>query len=180
MSDQKLRELEERILKLEKKQAEIYRSRKGLIVEPALNILGQNTKINGDLEVNGNITLNSYLVGQWQDWTPTVTGWSSETLKLMRYAAIGKVCFVNVRLDGTSNSTDFYSDLPFTAASFGSQFAYFGNAIAIDNGSVKTSPGSFRITPNAASVYYFPNIVGGYWTPSGRKLISGLFFYEAE
>ena len=53
-----LQELEERILRLEKQNLELKRARKGLIVEPNLNILGQNTRIDGRLSVASNINLN--------------------------------------------------------------------------------------------------------------------------
>ena len=58
MSDEKLRQLEERILRLERQNLELKRARKGLIVEPNLNILGQQTRIDGSLSVASNINLN--------------------------------------------------------------------------------------------------------------------------
>lgn len=86
-----LHELEERILRLEKQNRELKRARKGLIVEPALNILGQNTRIDGNLYLGGNA------VGVWQDWTPTVTyvGGTTDptslTITAARYNTIGKM-----------------------------------------------------------------------------------------
>lgn len=58
MSDQKIKELEEKISRLENKLNNIYRSRTGLSVDPALNTLGQDTKINGDLDITGSYLVN--------------------------------------------------------------------------------------------------------------------------
>ena len=56
MSD--LKQLEDRILRLEQHMNLIRRARKGLIVEPALNILGQNTRIDGDLSVSNDLSVD--------------------------------------------------------------------------------------------------------------------------
>lgn len=55
MSDEKLHQLEERILRLEKQNLEIKRGRSGLMVQPTVNKLGQNTEINGNLEIAGSL-----------------------------------------------------------------------------------------------------------------------------
>lgn len=58
MSDERLKILEDKILKLEQANRLLYRSRQGLRVNTALNTLGQNTKINGDLDITGDYLIN--------------------------------------------------------------------------------------------------------------------------
>ena len=59
MSEEKIRRLEDDVLRLEKRLNEIYRQRKGLHVEPGKNMLGQNTRIDGDLFLTGEINRQS-------------------------------------------------------------------------------------------------------------------------
>lgn len=50
--------LKERVTKLEQKLSALYRSRQGLSVDPALNILGQDTEIKGNLDITGSYLVN--------------------------------------------------------------------------------------------------------------------------
>jgi len=61
--DAKLRLLEEKVLRLEQQLRLINRSNQGLNVNPALNTLGQDTEINGDLDLTG--ILNSKTQGDF-------------------------------------------------------------------------------------------------------------------
>jgi len=89
-----IKQLEERILRLEKHNAEVYRQRKGLHVEPNRNILGQDTYI------DGNLYLNNYAAGIWTTWAPTITwdGTAPTSLSgtsVFRYCIIGKAVAIN-------------------------------------------------------------------------------------
>jgi len=99
-----LHELEERILRLEKQNLELKRARKGLIVEPALNILGQNTRIDGNLLLGGNA------VGVWQDWTPNYTQYwtmtyTSITTHQAKFCITGKLLHFKIDSAGTLGGT---------------------------------------------------------------------------
>ena len=51
--------------------------------------------------------------GIWTDWTPTaVTGWSSVDTGVYRYAKVGKLGYLTVLIDGTSNATNAKITLP--------------------------------------------------------------------
>lgn len=56
MSEVKIKLLEEKILRVEKRLNDIHRSRLGLSILGVRNILGQDTEVIGDLYVKGNIT----------------------------------------------------------------------------------------------------------------------------
>lgn len=55
MSDARIKSLEDKVLRLEQKLNSVYRSRTGLVVDPALNTLGQDTEIKGNLDVAGGL-----------------------------------------------------------------------------------------------------------------------------
>lgn len=126
-----LHELEERILRLEKQNRELKRARKGLIVEPNLNILGQNTRIDGNLYLGGNA------VGVWQDWTPTVTAEGSMTISNLsidaaRYCLIGDAMALEVSIRFDTGGTASYQvnvSYPFTIISSSYRSFYSANNI---------------------------------------------------
>ena len=50
-------------------------------------------------QLNGN-----QLNPAWQDWTPTIAGYSSISVQRCRYMVIGKTVFMAVEVNGTSNA----------------------------------------------------------------------------
>lgn len=61
--DNRMRLLEEKVLRLEQLLRGLNRANAGVIVNPALNTLGQDTEINGNLDVAGDLDITgSYLV----------------------------------------------------------------------------------------------------------------------
>jgi len=116
--------------------------------------------------------------GVWQDWTPDVVGFSSTTSKLMRFCVIGKFVSIVLCLDGTSNSVNFNCTLPFTAKDFTRRF-FISSGLSIDNTTVGL--GTFRIDIGGVNVVDFIKGVStdlNLWPATGRKYISGQFFYE--
>ena len=111
----------------------------------------------------------------WIDFSEqsTIVGWSSFTLRRMLYKRIGDVLFLNVCINGVSNSTSTTFTLPFickTGASI--PFGYTG-----DNGTF-TMGGMGLINSNSNSVIcYKTNTTANtsiqiIWTASGTKEIN--------
>jgi len=109
----------------------------------------------------------------WVDYsaTSTVVGWSSFTLKIIRYRVIGKMVFVSVNLSGPSNSATTSFTLPFQNKNIES----LNMGYAINNG--VTVIGSFDVVANSSTCNLYQNY-GSTWTASGTKLLYGQFFYE--
>lgn len=161
-----LHELEERILRLEKQNRELKRARKGLIVEPALNILGQNTRIDGNLYLGGNA------VGVWKDWTPTISyaGGTTDPTSLtvtFRYVVIGKMLVFNINgslIRGSGDRTYIAFTLPINYA------VNFTPMATITFAGTK-SCAAFGQSGNRVSV-----ALGGAMSSDGYIFVSG--FYE--
>lgn len=114
----------------------------------------------------------------WVDYsaTSTIVGWSSFTTKKIRYRIIGKQMFVQIQLDGTSNSVSTSFTLPNSANNINS----YNNSYFVDNGVAYL--GTFIINSASTTVtcYRWSAIttITGSWTNSGSKSIFGQFFIE--
>lgn len=51
------------------------------------------------------------------NWSPTLVGWSGTPTTEAKFFVIGNVCFLNLYVSGTSNSTTTTATIPITAAS---------------------------------------------------------------
>jgi hypothetical protein len=109
----------------------------------------------------------------WIDYssTSTIVGWSVLPIKIIRYRVIGKMVFVNVNLNGTSNNATTTFTLPFQNKNIEPiNMAYVAN-----NGS--TLIGAFGMIANSSICTCYQNFSSA-WTASGTKYIYGQFFYE--
>jgi len=111
----------------------------------------------------------------WVDYsaTSTIVGWSSFTTKKIRYRVVGKLVFVVVQLQGTSNSTSLTFTLPFSNSS---NIYTLNLAWATNNGVTYTATLEVPPSTNVCTPYY--NLTNGTWTASGSKQVFGQFFYE--
>jgi hypothetical protein len=117
----------------------------------------------------------------WIDFSEqsTIVGWSSFTVKRYRYKVVGNIVYVNIGIDGTSNSTSTNFTLP-VVPKFNSSTTV---TVTVDNGNT-TLGGRFIILANTLSVDCQRPTSGGNllpistWTASGNKQVSGVFFYE--
>src|SRR5688572_31735843 len=115
-------------------------------------------------------------IGQWQNWTPTYTGFSvNPTGGTTRYTLNGKMCTIwHQQGAGTSNATTFTFTLPFAAAG-----TNVSNPVVVDNSTQQTG----RIQTSAASniCTVFATAAAGAFTASGNKncQISG-WTYEIQ
>lgn len=114
----------------------------------------------------------------WIDYsaTSTVVGWSSFTVKIIRYRIIGKQIFVQYQLQGTSISSTTTFTLPNTSINI----EVNQNNLTVDNSVV--SLGLLQITSNSNIVSFAKwtaiNSNTSTFTASGTKMVKGQFFYE--
>jgi hypothetical protein len=117
----------------------------------------------------------------WIDFSEqsTIVGWSSFTTKRIRYKVVGNIVYVNLTLDGTSNSTSTTFTLPYIPKITSQGIA----TLTVDNG-VAAITGRFLLTASDITVICGrPSSASSVtpiqtWTSSGTKTITGQFFYE--
>lgn len=116
--------------------------------------------------------------GVWQDWTPTLTGWSANPTGVYRYCQVGKMCtlMINQTVSGTSNSTSTNLTIPFTAAASGNWSA---PARILDNGTVQAASGFALIAGSGTVIAFYKTWGAGAWTASGdKRIVSCVLTYE--
>lgn len=115
-------------------------------------------------------------------WTPyhdtsTIVGWSSFTIKLIRYKKVGKLVFFSLALEGPSNSTSASITLPPVSAN--TSVGFFASGRGIDNGVSLTTPIRGFINPNSNVIHFAKDWAGLAWTASGTKSVQVTGWYEA-
>ena len=133
--------------------------------------------INGVKRIIGRIiiVLGDIYTVPWTDYSgdTTIVGWSSFATKQLNYKQLGKLVFVQLWLDGTSNNAATTFTLPFTAAA-----ANFSTTIRIMNDGTYDL-GTLTLGASGSTASVSPAITGGTWTASGTKRVLGEFWYEA-
>ena len=117
--------------------------------------------------------------GEWQDWTPTQTGWTALPAGTYKCCFIGKTCFIAInQTAGTSNATSARLTLPVNIKAG----QYYGgvNALCVDNNVVLTVPTKYYITPATHTIEFSTDMGTGVFTASGTKRIRVTAFYEVE
>jgi hypothetical protein len=113
----------------------------------------------------------------WNDWSATtISGWSSTTVRQIRFKKIGRLVFFEFYIEGTSNSNACNFTLPYAPASYPSYGAF---AIRARDNGVWQPCGMGYLTNGNTTAQYYTTMGGGLWTTSGTKTIMGQFFYEA-
>ena len=117
-------------------------------------------------------------VAEWQDWTPTFTGFSTDPTNVTaRYCRIGNVCHVAVYMltPGTSNANTFTVTQPITAAAPGPAYNSLGY---YEDGGVDVY-GQGYVRALSSGVFSLGNDSGGSgWTTSGDKRAMFTITYE--
>ena len=110
----------------------------------------------------------------WTDYssTSTIVGWSSTTVKIIRYRIIGKQLFFQAYISGTSNSVNTTFTLPNSATNIAST----GCIRTTNNGTAVF--GLFEISSGSSTVNCYTNVSGAAWTASGTKTIFITSFIE--
>ena len=118
--------------------------------------------------------------GVWQDWTPIQTGWTALPVGAYRYCQIGKQVTLAISMSsGTSNATSAILSLPTTAATVTDSIWMGACGILVNNGSVLTVAGRWRIESGGTIVEFYTNMSTGAWTASGSKRVYCVATYEA-
>ena len=121
--------------------------------------------------------------GRWQSWTPTVTGWAAGYNCTARYCKVGKLCFVYVHINGTSNATDAKITLPFSVSAE-QGFGHFQIPYYMDNSITVRVGGQCygQIRPSGQDqpneLWFWRNGSRVGWTASGTKSVIISAFYE--
>lgn len=117
--------------------------------------------------------------GIWKSWTPTVTGWASGYTCIARRSVVSKICFWEVYISGTSNSTTTKITAPFTSADIDASFNWSGAcATIVDAGTTSTTGGRWAIGNNSNEIIFLKDFANTAFTASGTKTIRAQGFYE--
>ncbi len=123
---------------------------------------------------------NSNDFGVWQDWTPTITGFSAVPAGgFYRYIQIGKTVTLVIYQgsDGTSNSTSFTISLPVTAATIPGMH-WTDTCRIVDN--TISVVGIWDVASGATTVGFGKDAAGNVFTASGgKRCIGAVITYEA-
>jgi hypothetical protein len=116
--------------------------------------------------------------GVWRNYASTPTGWAAGYTVVFRYTTIGKMCFFELYITGTSNNATTSLTLPFTSANI-SGFNWSGVCASVsDNGSVLTTAARWAIAANTDSIVFLKDMGNGAFTASGGKVIRAQGFFE--
>lgn len=107
--------------------------------------------------------------------TSTIVGWSSYTVRSIRYHVLGDIVFVSFFINGASNAGTASFTLPFTAVNNNVNFMF--PTYNLDNNVNPGVPGLGSLFANANTVNLYTNYGGSGWTASGTKRVQGEFFY---
>ena len=113
----------------------------------------------------------------WTEYsaTSTIVGWTSYTIRYIRYKKIGKLVFVSFYITGTSDDVTTTFTLKYANTTNPPTFAVCRSS---DNGGIYVTGGlTIPVSSNMVTVY--STIAGGAWTASGGKSIWGQFWYES-
>lgn len=123
---------------------------------------------------------NTDLYVPWSDYsnTSTITGWSSFTVKNIRYKRVANTVFVQFAVSGTSNSTNIAMTLPYANTSQMSDF-YMAGGHCTDNTVGQSTPCCLRFTTGTSTLNVYKDMSTAVsWTASGTKTVYGQFWYE--
>ena len=122
-------------------------------------------------QINGKITQNT-----WVDYsaTSTIVGWSSFTIKNIRYYVVGKIITVFYQFNGTSNSTTTTFTLPFANAGAN---VFYPNAYT-NNGVSGVAAGRTRFLTGDSFATMAIDWANVAFSASGSKTCAGTIIYE--
>jgi len=124
--------------------------------------------------------------GIWTDWTPTaVTGWSSVDTGVYRYAKVGKLGYLTVLIDGTSNADKAKITMPADLLVGGATpYLYYPMPAGYNNGVLFYAGHAFaQLRTNAAptnanELWFWLDGSPTGWTAANRKVcrVSGIVY----
>ena len=115
---------------------------------------------------------------KWTNWTCTPTGWAAGYTAITRYLLIGKICWFEIYITGTSNNATTSLTLPFTSANITNLNWSSANASSTDAGTLLTTPSRWAIAANSNAIVFLKDMANGAFTASGGKTIRAQGFFE--
>lgn len=113
----------------------------------------------------------------WIDFSEqsTIVGWSSFTVKSIKYKQIGNTVFVMFSIAGTSNSATTSITMPFIVNNSVLMWCY-----AVNNGIASHGDSNPNIGTNLIPFAYWSAATTRTttWTASGTKQINGQFYFQ--
>ncbi len=114
----------------------------------------------------------------WFNYGATQTGWSGTPTITARFALEGRICFVDLRCNGTSTTGATTLTAPVTASNPSNEGAMIiGPTVQTDNGAALTTPGRAIITSNTTTITFGKDWSGTVFTTSGTKTVQTSGFY---
>lgn len=157
----------------------------GYLTETAANslYLGKTAIATNSYRLGG-VVANDYALKSdvppeptWQDWTPTLTGWSGTPIVTARYSVHGSTVHFVISVVGTSNSTLAQITLPagLTAANIHANHEWNG---ACQIYTSQAAAGRWRIGNNGTYISVNTDWANGSWATTGTKSVQLSGFYE--
>lgn len=110
---------------------------------------------------------------------PTASGFGSLTVNQGWYKIVGGIIYFGLRVQGTSNSTSFTFDLPFTnIGNYGSNESRINIAGFVINNTVNTALGRIQILGGSKTVTCYSTQASGGFVTSGTKgvILTGFLY----
>lgn len=123
------------------------------------------------------------ILGNWIDYGPnsTIVGWAGTPTANLWYRKVGSLVFLNLYIDGTSNSSSSNFTMPYTSKASANFNVRAGMEVQ-DNSTWQTTPGMVLVDAGSNVAILEKGFAGGEtdWTASGNKTCQGQFWYEAS
>lgn len=115
----------------------------------------------------------------WFNYTTTPSGWAATpTVVFARFKTIANICYLDLRITGTSNATSASATAPVAAEDTADNVGrVVGPMISTDNGVTVTTPARAFITDASTTITFGKDFGGGAWTSSGTKTVTLTGFY---
>lgn len=111
------------------------------------------------------------------NYTPTETGWSSNTIRKGWFLLNGRQCVVTVRLAGTSDTTSVAVGLPITAATITDMIWGGAAEYGANNNIDLTGAIRYYVLSGGTTVVFHTNMASGAWTASSFKEVRATVSY---
>jgi hypothetical protein len=110
----------------------------------------------------------------WFNFTSVLTGWAATpTLSRFVFAVNGRLCSIDMRATGTSNSTGTSCTAPIACATTADgQAQNIGPSTGADNGTSITTPARCTIGSASSTITFTKDYAGAVWTNTGTKTVS--------
>ena len=182
-----LKRIERRLETLETKETPRRVDLTDYLTETAANdlYLGKTAIATNSYRLGGVVAANYALKSdvppepKWQDWTPTLTGWSDTPIVTARYVVHGNTVHFAISVVGTSNSALALITLPtgLTAANIHANHEWNG-ACQISTSPKQAAAGKWRIGNNGTYISVHLDWADGSWATTGAKIVQLSGFYE--